>query len=70
MDGQQALDILSQREFNLALLDIMLPIINGYQVLERMKADQSSSHIPVIITTALNEADEKAKSSSWAPMTT
>lgn len=61
VDGQQALDILSQREFNLVLLDIMLPVINGYQVLEQMKADPSSSHIPVIITTALDEADGKAK---------
>ena len=61
VDGQQALDVLGCKEFNLVLLDIMLPIVNGYQVLERMKADQSSSHIPVIITTSLDEADEKAK---------
>jgi len=61
VDGQQALDVLSREEFNLVLLDIMLPVINGYQVLEQMKADQSSRHIPVIITTALDEADGKAK---------
>ena len=61
VDGQQALDVLSRETFNLVLLDIMLPVINGYQVLERMKADQKSSHIPVIITTALDEADGKAK---------
>ena len=61
VDGQQALDVLSREEFNLVLLDIMLPVINGYQVLEQMKADQKSSHIPVIITTALDEADGKAK---------
>ena len=61
VDGQQALDVLSREEFSLVLLDIMLPIINGYQVLERMKADQSSAHIPVIITTSLDETDEKAK---------
>ena len=76
VDGQQALDVLSREEFSLVLLDIMLPVINGYQVLEQMKADQSSSHIPVIITTALPviittalpviittalDADEKAK---------
>ena len=60
-DGQQALDVLSHKDFNLVLLDIMLPVINGYQVLEQMKADQKSSHIPVIITTALDEADGKAK---------
>ena len=61
VDGQQALDVLSQGEFSLVLLDIMLPIINGYQVFEQMKADQKSWHIPVIITTSLDEADEKAK---------
>ena len=61
VDGQEALDTLSRQEFSLVLLDIMLPVINGYQVLEQMKADQKSSHIPVIITTALDEADGKAK---------
>ena len=61
VDGQEALDVLSREDFNLVLLDIMLPVINGYQVLEQMKADQKSSHIPVIITTALDEADGKAK---------
>ena len=61
VDGQEALDVLSRQEFSLVLLDIMLPVINGYQVLEQMKADQKSSHIPVIITTALDEADGKAK---------
>ena len=61
VDGQDALDVLSREEFSLVLLDIMLPVINGYQVLEQMKADQKSSHIPVIITTALDEADGKAK---------
>ena len=61
IDGRQALEFLGHERFNLVLLDIMLPVINGYQVLERMKADQSLSHIPVIITTALDEADGKAK---------
>ena len=61
VDGQQALDVLREEEFNLVLLDIMLPNINGYQVLEQMKADQSLSHIPVIMLTALDAADGKAK---------
>ena len=61
VDGQEALDVLSRQESSLVLLDIMLPVINGYQVLEQMKADQKSRHIPVIITTALDEADGKAK---------
>ena len=61
VDGLQALDILDQANFDLVLLDIMLPVMNGYQVLEHLKADQTLNHIPVIITTALDEADGKAR---------
>ena len=61
VDGRQALDIMSQQPFDLVLLDIMLPVMNGYEVLEHLKADESLSKIPVIITTALDEADGKAK---------
>ena len=61
VDGRQALEFLRREEFNLVLLDIMLPVMNGYQVLEQLKADQSLRNIPVIITTALDEADGKAR---------
>ena len=61
VDGRQALDIMSQQPFDLVLLDIMLPVMNGYEVLEHLKADHSLSKIPVIITTALDESDGKAK---------
>ena len=61
VDGRQALEFIAQESFDLVLLDIMLPVMNGYQVLEHLKADQSLSHIPVIITTALDESDGKAK---------
>ena len=61
VDGRQALEFLNRDDYNLVLLDIMLPEMNGYQVVEQLKADQALSHIPVIITTALDEADGKAK---------
>ena len=61
VNGQQALEILERERFSLVLLDIMLPVVNGYEVLEQMKADRSLNHIPVIITTALDESDGKAK---------
>ena len=61
VDGLQALEILDQADFDLVLLDIMLPVMSGYQVLEHLKADQSLNQIPVIIATSLDEADEKAK---------
>jgi DNA-binding response OmpR family regulator len=61
VDGRQALEFIKQEPFDLVLLDKMLPVMNGYEVLEHLKADQSLSHIPVIITTALDESDDKAK---------
>ena len=61
VDGLQALEKLDQADFDLVLLDIMLPVMNGYQLLEHLKADQSLSQVPVIIATSLDEADCKAK---------
>ncbi len=61
VDGVQALELLDHEDFSLILLDIMLPQMNGYQVLEHLKADQSLNHIPVIVTTALDESDGKAR---------
>jgi adenylate cyclase len=56
-DGEQALDLLSAKPFDLVLLDIMMPKVNGYQVLERMKADGKLRHIPVIMISAVDEVD-------------
>ena len=61
VDGLQALEKLHQADFDLVLLDIMLPVMNGYQVLEHLKADESLSQVPVIIATSLDEADGKAR---------
>ena len=55
--GQQALDLLGERPFDLVLLDIMMPVMNGYQVLETIKSDPKLRHIPVIMISALDEMD-------------
>ena len=56
-DGQQALELLNARPFDLVLLDVMMPGLNGYEVLERMRADGRLRHIPVIMISALDEID-------------
>lgn len=56
-DGQQALDLLGARPFDLVLLDVMMPGLNGYEVLERLRADNRLRHIPVIMISALDEID-------------
>ena len=61
VDGRQALELLNHEPFNLVLLDLMLPEMNGYQVLEHLKADDVLCQIPVIMTTSLDEAAGKQK---------
>lgn len=56
-DGREALDRLRSRPFDLVLLDIMMPELNGYQVLEQLKADERLRHIPVIMISAVDELD-------------
>ena len=70
VDGRQALETMNRDAFDLVLRDITLPVMNGYEVLEHRKASESLSHIPVIITTALDEMDGKAKCIELGPKIT
>ncbi|MFN3650897.1 MAG: adenylate/guanylate cyclase domain-containing protein [Armatimonadota bacterium] len=53
--GRLALQLLQEQPHDLVLLDIMMPEINGYQVLQQMKADEQLRHIPVIMISALDD---------------
>ena len=54
-NGRQALDLVRVQRFDLVLLDLMMPELDGFAVLERMKADDHLRHIPVIMISALDE---------------
>lgn len=54
-DGLQALALLGERSFDLVLLDIMMPGMDGFQVLKRMKGDPALREVPVIMISALDE---------------
>jgi sigma-B regulation protein RsbU (phosphoserine phosphatase) len=56
-DGREALALLAARPFDLVLLDIMMPDLTGYDVLEQMKAAGQLHNIPVIMISALTEID-------------
>lgn len=56
-NGRLALEMMKAQSFDLVLLDIMMPEVNGYQVLERLKADAQLRHVPVIMISALDELD-------------
>ena len=54
-NGRRALEMVQAGGLDLVLLDIMMPGMNGYQVLERLKADVTWREIPVIVISALDE---------------
>ena len=56
-DGEEAADRISEKNYDLILLDIMLPKLNGYEVLEYAK----EVDIPVIFLTAMGETEQKVK---------
>ncbi|MBD3216602.1 MAG: response regulator, partial [Candidatus Lokiarchaeota archaeon] len=60
-NGLQALDMLQTQDFDLVLLDVMMPGMNGSQVLEKLKAHPDFSHIPVIMISALNDLEITAR---------
>jgi CheY-like chemotaxis protein len=69
-DGQQAVDYLfcegdyinrNDTQPLLVLLDLNLPVLDGYQVLKRLKTDIRTQHIPVIVLTTTDDAREVSK---------
>lgn len=57
VNGREALEKLQSSPCDLVLLDVMMPDMNGYEVLERMKANPALRDIPVIMISALTEMD-------------
>ena len=59
-DGVQALKELANKnkKFDIVLLDVMMPNMNGWQTLKEIRSNERTKHLPVIMLTAVNE-DEK-----------
>lgn len=60
-DGFRALELIREQPFDLVLLDIMMPRLNGYQVLEQLKADPELRDIPVLVISALDDLESVVK---------
>jgi len=61
MSGQEALEAIKKQKPDLILLDIQMPGMDGYEVCERVKADKSTTDIPVIFLSALTETSDIVK---------
>ena len=61
MNGKECLEWLNRKHFDLVLLDIMMPGMDGFEVCQKIKASQAQKHIPVIFLTAKSETDDIVK---------
>jgi len=56
-DGQAALDALGVWRYDLLLVDLEMPVLDGYELLERVRADPATAHLPVIVETGREDVD-------------
>jgi CheY-like chemotaxis protein len=58
-NGAEALASLAREPADIVLLDVMMPLINGYEVCRRIRADRKLKGVPIILITALHETSER-----------
>jgi PAS domain S-box-containing protein len=59
--GEEALEKLSGNQIDLILLDVIMPRMSGFEVLEKLHADEKTRLIPAVMITALNETEDRVK---------
>ena len=57
-DGQETMDSIAGSQPDLILLDIMMPRLSGYEVCRKLKDDQATLNIPILMVTALSETGD------------
>lgn len=61
MSGKEALEIAARDDPDLILLDVMMPEMDGFEVCRRLKADEKTAHIPVVMVTALSDTADRVQ---------
>ncbi len=62
LDGEEALEKIRANKYDLVLLDILLPKLDGFEVLKRMKQIEDTKHIPVVVLSNLGSDADVSKS--------
>lgn len=60
-NGAEALDICQRAECDIVLLDVMMPDMDGFEVCRRLKSDQRTHFIPVVMVTALDHPTDRVR---------
>lgn len=60
-NGQQALDAVAAQKPDLILLDLMMPVVDGFEVIRRLKEDPATADINIVILSALNSNEDVVK---------
>ncbi|MCG2722886.1 MAG: response regulator, partial [Thermodesulfovibrionales bacterium] len=60
-NGEEGLRKVSEYNPDLIILDVMMPVMDGYEACKRMKADENTKYIPILMLTAKGEIDHKVK---------
>ena len=68
-NGREALNLMHTHcdTLSLVLLDLMMPVMSGFDVLEAVMADETLKHIPIIVATA--DSASKPDAFNWVPST-
>ena len=67
-DGEDALIAIQEQRPDLILLDIMLPQMYGWEVLEKIKSDVSTQHIPVVMLSARHYLEDEVETKVYADL--
>ncbi len=63
-DGSEGLELLKNKQFDLVLLDIILPKVSGFEFLEQAQADPQMQKVPIVITSNLGQETDLEKGQS------
>ena len=59
--GAKALELLRQNSVDIVLLDVMMPEMDGFETCKYIKSNPETTHIPVVMVTALSEIEDRVK---------
>jgi len=60
-NGQEAIDVVKREMPDIVLLDVMMPVMDGFEACRILKADPATRHIPIVMVTALSDVSDRVR---------